>query len=336
MYMQKVKILVTSACNLKCLYCFNDTSVEYPQDINEDIYLFLDVLDSYHKIPVNFAFGEPLLAIEKIREVLKHINGNKYYAIFNTSAYGLNEEYVSVLNKLPINVSISCDGPKSLITRGFDPIKEYSALIAKLNSFSGFVSVITPYSYNPYVLKEYFSGYRFTLNRVKTRYKESIEISYDLVELQKIYKHIVSEVLAAKDPFKTSEFGWIREYIDNYLFYLGNPDYRKGQNLFLQSLTPVIDLAGELYYSTYYQNKLGNIYDSPDRIKSNFLEIASHYWEDCTKHCSAKEFCMGGVGGERKTYNMCSYINTICECLWPLVNSGLLEKYAVSNYIKEA
>ena len=336
MYMQKVKILITSACELRCLYCFNDTRVEYPQEINRDIYTFLDALPTSHKIPINFAFGEPLLALDKIREVVKDLNDSRYYVIFNTSGYGLKEEHIGILNELPAMVSISCDGPASIMTRGFDFVKNGYHLVGQLKNFSGFVSVITPYSYNPYLLQEYFSNQKFTLNRVKTRCKEAVAQSYNLVELREIYKHIVNVILMAEEPFKTREFTWIREYIDNYLFYLANPEYTRYPGIFLQSMSPVLDLAGTLYYSTYYQTKLGDIYDCPHKLNKKFLEMAASYWECCNKNCLVKEFCMGGVGGEYRTYNMCSYMNTVCECLWPIINSGLLERYIANNYIKDA
>jgi sulfatase maturation enzyme AslB (radical SAM superfamily) len=111
-----LELVLTTACNLSCAYCFQNVRQECTMD-SEVLRPALDLLlRSDHPEPsLTFIGGEPLLAMPLITRAVEYIEANRradQAFLFDTSTNGtlLDTESIQVLARHRIDTQISFDG----------------------------------------------------------------------------------------------------------------------------------------------------------------------------------------------------------------------------------
>ncbi|MDA3855910.1 MAG: TIGR04084 family radical SAM/SPASM domain-containing protein [Candidatus Woesearchaeota archaeon] len=144
-------LALTSKCNLRCKYCYGKSCEDYLTHKEEEKYDFslpedldftVETLAKYSKDDSNFALtfygGEPLLQIDKIKEIMDKIDCKTY--MLQTNGMFLNKLDKDYVNKLH-TILVSIDGNKEHTDerRGvgvYDTVTKNSNLI-KQNGFQG-------------------------------------------------------------------------------------------------------------------------------------------------------------------------------------------------------
>ncbi|MBP3790540.1 MAG: radical SAM protein [Methanobrevibacter sp.] len=111
-----IQIILTTACNLKCRYCYANGG-NYGLSIQNISFGILDRLIEYINLndinKIEFFGGEPLIAFDEMKYILSKLKNNKniHYAIV-TNLTCLTEEMVSIFKDYPISITVSLDGPE--------------------------------------------------------------------------------------------------------------------------------------------------------------------------------------------------------------------------------
>jgi len=117
-------IIPTLACNLKCIYCFQDRNQvgEMALEVQEAIENYVkSSIQGIKNIHVSWFGGEPLLAwgvicslSRKLIKIAKE-NGCEYSASMVSNGYLFNDEKIKTLSEIKIkNIQITLDGPPQL------------------------------------------------------------------------------------------------------------------------------------------------------------------------------------------------------------------------------
>lgn len=126
--LKKITLQVTQACNFKCRYCgyagenylnrhHNGQSMTWDVAQNAIDFFIANSINT-SVVYVGFYGGEPLLELELIKKCIEYIEqklyGKKieYYITSNGSL--INEKVVELVNRYPIHLTISLDGPKEM------------------------------------------------------------------------------------------------------------------------------------------------------------------------------------------------------------------------------
>jgi uncharacterized protein len=145
-------VIVTSECNLQCRYCFGESMDDFDEDFGDDIEVEYDLpkkisysieaLDKFcGKDPdcvLTFYGGEPLLGIEKVRQIMDTINPKLY--MIQTNGLLLDKLEPKYVNRFH-TILVSIDGEEALTDhyRGagtFRKVTDNLKLIRK-NGFAG-------------------------------------------------------------------------------------------------------------------------------------------------------------------------------------------------------
>ncbi len=113
-------LLVSQTCNMSCLYCYADTGT-YNQNNPEkmDLDCAKNALDLASEIGIEniqFVGGEPLLAFDLIKKVVKYSNDMGYTFQFGVITNGtcIDEEVATFFKNHNVQVTVSIDGPKKV------------------------------------------------------------------------------------------------------------------------------------------------------------------------------------------------------------------------------
>jgi len=116
----------TNSCNFRCKHCFNGESLENKEILPlESVLKILNLAsEKYNEIKVTFHGGEPsLVGKNYYRQIFEHIrklekdNKIKFFSIFQTNGYLLDDEFIDILIENKSLISISFDGPHNDVLR---------------------------------------------------------------------------------------------------------------------------------------------------------------------------------------------------------------------------
>lgn len=111
-------LMVTSSCNLNCVYCYESHKTSHKMDFDTAKRAILDVFDEtgFDGVSIQFMGGEPLLAFPLIKDVSEWLwsKNIKYpYSLFAATNGTLLNEDMKVwftANKHRISLGLSFDG----------------------------------------------------------------------------------------------------------------------------------------------------------------------------------------------------------------------------------
>lgn len=121
---RKFKVAVTSACTLRCAYCFVDKSLGEtisPAAVREALKLFLGSPGREKKLEVYG--GEPFLRFERVRLILDtafkeaRARGKKLRASIATNAFRMRAEHLDYLRRRGVHLSVSFSGSEKVHDR---------------------------------------------------------------------------------------------------------------------------------------------------------------------------------------------------------------------------
>lgn len=116
--MYNFTLYMTTACNFKCKYCYEDYRDNYQLDENSLIKT-LEFMMNYGdkgKVLIDFLGGEPLLKKDLIYQAVQYIQGNyperevKYYITTNCSL--MDNQFIEFMKENNFTVRLSFDGTK--------------------------------------------------------------------------------------------------------------------------------------------------------------------------------------------------------------------------------
>lgn len=123
MYLSNLTFVVTEDCNFRCSYCYQEKTKDYIDAaiIEKAVDFFFPFLSE--ECFINFYGGEPLLAVDQIRDGVDYIENKKKrekkYIQYSITTNGslLDEQILSFLNKNKFSVLLSFDGLAQEITK---------------------------------------------------------------------------------------------------------------------------------------------------------------------------------------------------------------------------
>lgn len=114
-----ITIKLTTDCNFRCIYCYQEHQKEYLSDLNLEVFkkFILNKIDSgIKKIHISYFGGEPLLKIDTILEIESFLSTQniEYFSSITTNGYLLNEHNLNLLNSTNITeFQITIDGSRT-------------------------------------------------------------------------------------------------------------------------------------------------------------------------------------------------------------------------------
>ena len=342
-------IAPTTGCNFACPYCFEGekkTKV-ITDEVIDSLICFINGYTSVKKLDLTWYGGEPLMAFNKIKQIIHKINDECNVEISSqsiiTNAYLLSDNVIRDMMNLGFTqVQISFDGDeeshdKTRFLKG-NKGKTFAKIIGNLDNLV---------SQTP---DDFKIDLRINVNKTNEK------------DFAILYKKFIHRYGTKKiNPYpgfirETSKDGWRMSYKSlfnskRYQFYKtiekeGVPvdffphiDFQKGcmvnrNNCF------IIGPSGEMY-------KCWNDFNTPEKIIGNIQDkklknpsLVSHYLYDTSiyntqkcKDCSLFPVCDGGCQWfkhknifEGKQYNICSFLN----------NQHILEECLLSDIEKHA
>ncbi len=321
-------IAPTSACNFRCIYCYEKNSLQevyMDESIIESILNYLKSHKNIDILSVTWYGGEPLLAIDTIKYLSENFikiceeNNINYSAYMVSNGYLLNEKNFNIIKNSKINgIQITLDGNENIHNkRRF--LKNGGGTFKKI-----FQNLVDIQKYNS--KNEVNISLRINLDKTNLNdYKEIIKLLKEN-NLDGLINPYIARVQSHNDCYKDSdcfteeefikikkEFEQIMEQNKNYKKF----DYPKRINNFCGCdfyNSFVIDADGSLYNCW---NDLGNKEMSFGNIKDK-IEITPKYlnyiMNDPTQdksccECKILPICMGGCPFTRKSnkYNCNEY-----------------------------
>lgn len=331
----RLKLFMTSNCNLRCLYCYEKHYRERKEnegctvlDLSDDdtLSLLLEIVErrmvalNDKKLKVDFYGGEPMIEMKKIMKVSKKITErfasfDKWFSI-TTNGTLIDEKNVILLQNF--TVSVSCDGDaKQNVHRAdqsgypaFDKIINGIALLnkqgidLKINMVVGsnnYLRVIESIKYLASLTCKFFS---LAIDYSDTGWDEVSD-----EELEKFYDGLKVFSLQHYHDFRINIF----------------EDSVIPLNQCYLTETLAIDVNGDIYPCIYFVTAecnadycLGNILDGYNGLRWDEIDKISNYLVCDSENCRSKEGnCMFGCYGKnlQLTGNPYTISETYCRHL---------------------
>lgn len=114
----RVELIMSTACNLKCNYCFANGG-NYNQEINNIPFLVIDkiielITNSKNIQEIILFGGEPTLAEKEIEYLCKNLEQKGKFLKYKmvTNLYRISDHLIDVIKKYNIILTVSLDGPE--------------------------------------------------------------------------------------------------------------------------------------------------------------------------------------------------------------------------------
>lgn len=298
-------ITLGTRCNLNCVYCIEHSSglILSEQELNYDI---IEFIKQNEPKEIRFYGGEPLIYIDKIKEIVKQLKETKINYSIVTNGKLINEEMVNFFNKEHINIALSWDGKKSSATRKYDVLKENGDIIININrlliegvistevDLGNFLKDIVPYCEKYHAVHKEYPGvcygliYDLTGNLKKFTHFNFEDLS---IKTQKLFNEI-------KESFNKPQ----KTFYDILLIRIYHQLFKdvvsrdKIQGAFCGSGTKTInlDLSGNIYACHNSKKIIGNIYDLYNKKLNENNEKVNERLENKCKNCEVITLCRGG------------------------------------------
>lgn len=239
-----IAVNITSSCNLRCKYCFNDKKSLIKVDV-EKIKKFIDYIvhtkSSAEKYFVDLAgSGEPLIYINDIIEIAKYchkvsdIVGKEVTPMLSTNGLLLSAKYISILQDNGVLFGVSLDGYKELHDR-------YRVDINDNPTYEIIKNNILKIKFNDYV------GGSMTIVDSNT------DIFKAYIEMSKLFKTI--SIRPARMSYQNFDFTFIKKGYNDFIDYLINQTLIKNYDLLYRVINGD-DLLGKTILKIISNSKL--------------------------------------------------------------------------------
>ncbi len=319
---------VSHDCNLRCEYCFASTgdfgtgnrSIMDADTAKRAIDFVVERSGSRHNIEVDFFGGEPLMAMDTVKETINYARAiekekGKYFRFtITTNGVLLNDENIEYINQEMSNVVLSLDGRP-----------EINDSMRKTISGGGSYNIVVPKfkklvdSRGP---KDYYLRGTFT--------KHNLDFVADVLHIVDLgFKNVSVEPVVGTEnceyAIKDEDINYIMEqyevlakellYREDINFFHFNVDLSQGPCVIKRmrgcgagceyvAITPEGDIYPCHQFVGHTDYKLGNLYDktfSMD-ISRKFSELNIDTKPEC-KSCWARFYCSGGCSASNFLVN---------------------------------
>lgn len=306
-------IMLGTKCNLKCSYCIEQSqNMMLPdcREINEDVIKFIR---KQKPEQIRFYGGEALLYMDKIKKIISELKDLKIeYTVF-TNGKLLTQEMVDYFNENDVFVHVSWDGSQSMLTRGYDALKDKEDLLANINILNiqpvlsskvdllEFLKDVTPFFEKYYAIHQYHTNITFgIIYDLSGKLKDLTHFDFD--EFKKRTELFVKEAVKAMGKKDKTFYDLL--LIKAYRFVIFDVEARekiRGADCKNGSTTINLDLYGNLYQCHNTGKLIGNIHDLYNRKLDENDELANEHLKAECKDCEVLSFCKGGCPSMDKT-----------------------------------
>lgn len=303
----KIFIMLGSACNLKCSYCVQGKGCSVlPTSPDPCIFDFLErAAENVAPKPLRIVFygGEPLIYLDQIKEIVEKTRGlNVNYSII-TNGRLLDEEVVGWLNENEVDVAVSWDGSKSVVTRGYDVVSDKREVLLKVKElgFSGVLSGATMVSQ----LLEDFQAFDDDYHAINGKH---INVNIDELILNGNQPELLTDIdfesvaydmaTMIDEVMRQKEKPYVKEAYLTRVFgkLLHKAPYKGGIGECRNgTFTLNIDLAGNLYSCHNVHEPIGHVNgDYADYYMKLVRSSESMKYVDVCMECEVRDLCRGG------------------------------------------
>lgn len=344
-------IFLTDKCNLKCIYCYEDSNGHTFID-KKVITKTLEFLkeNSYDKkININLFGGEPLLSIDLIKFLLNEssrlgIKNRVNYSI-TTNGTIMNNEIFNILKENNISIALSLDGNKSQqnINRpfkngssSFEVIdKNIENYFKKLKEKIVVKSTITKNNKNLKDIYNQVEKYDFDVSIINLAITNDENIKLSDLEFEDIVKistliandYVYKVINNIKCPAPSFITMWLTQMY---------PNLRRNSYCGINDNAIAIDTYGNIYACHRFVGMknmiLGNII-SNDSLKLNDKREKYLIQNENCENCWCKNICNGGCAHENYIFNNPKDFNFICllRQKWIEISLGVYAEICNSN-----
>lgn len=347
----KVTIIVTEKCNLRCTYCYvnKDIGLTIDDKVIDNLNDFLINLKNKYDIPyltVDLFGGEPLLEWEKTKRIINIVNNfmKKERIIGNISLFSnattFTEKKLLFLKENKVNIPISLDGGKSTHDKcriypngkgsyenALKGIKLYCKIYNKNLNECCFKFMLSPDNIGLVIdsIKELMKDGIYKINSSIIR--DDIWNKENLLNLKKFYNKYIT--------FLTESFFSSTPFLDTGLLvpYYNIIDGRKtfcSAGKTSLTIVPNGDIypCQRLYNNRFIKTKMGNIFYGVDDYNSisNIYTCFSHDISPKCRNCDLYGVCYGQCFSaimEAGHKNICEPIEGVCEGLKIFYNASI-------------
>lgn len=289
-------ILTTRNCNMKCRYCIygsapTDNVNTEPNAERVAEYIFRDTSASGKRPTIVFYGGEPLLAQDTIKEILRRTKPLSPDYYMYTNGLGLNDVDSCLVDSIG-HILVSCDGERDVHDR-FRQAGSYDRVIDNVANFRGVfggkligrITLTSQSNVFDAVLNnlELFDGVFW--QHVSS---EELESPDDIIKYSEGVHSLVQHWLKALESGRILNILPIQAIVKNVLTGDTEYNFRCGVGTSLR----VIDVNGDVYLCDelmkHNRGHIGNIV-SDVHIPENILS-----WDDTDcKRCDVSRYCGG-------------------------------------------
>lgn len=319
-----ITLMLVQGCNLACKYCFGDEGNynDTGKMSKETAFKAVDYLIKHteeKKVLITFFGGEPLLALDLIKDIIEYtqdIDRDIQFAM-TTNGTLINDEVIEMISKHKISTIISIDGDEhsNNINRYYkDGRGSYNDTISKTDQLraEGKVSARATLSRdNLDIINvfEHLNSLNFKNIPIAPANNMISNIEYlDFIKNNMDYVDYIEKLIHKKEYDKVKKSTFIYSMLIA-LHFGTNREYGCGAGI----RDIAIDIHGDIYpchrFVSHKETKIGNIFDDyeinqKERIKylqkthiSNFKKL-----KRC-ESCWIKKFCVGGCVSENYESN---------------------------------
>ncbi len=332
---KRIFIMLGSLCNLSCTYCMQGKLKldNLPKEINPAIYPFIAEKAGLakEKLTITFYGGEPLLYLDKIKEIVNTLSAmqcNVTYSIV-TNGKLINDEVAEYLNAHDFQIGVSYDGKASVISRGYDV--STNTCLLKLKHL-GLTGVFT----GSYKLSDMLTDYQALDDKYFAANGWHIDVNIDtLVPTNKLELDFQNIAIDVATMLATSDDDWPYVYQKYFLGVFEQLKKRK----FSGNLSSCgngkevlnIDLQGNLYPCHNVRNSIGNIVNLDFAKYLTCLVNDSNNLKcyDVCKKCFVRDVCRGGcklIPKERRANGYCELKKALYTPIIDFYNQIVLKR----------
>jgi len=245
---------ITRHCNLKCIHCLSDSSVESPCELTfNECRGIVDQLAALKVFEINFGGGEPLLK-DYFLPLLRYIHEKGIVTCVSTNGTVLNSETVRFFSGNPlVNVQVSLDGATPEVNDAIRGEGTFRKIISGIGLLYGkdiplsVNTVVTSLNYHQLDrLKEMAASYGARLRVSRFRPSGRARQSWEALKLEPAQLQELSSWLSGDPSILTGDS-----------FFSISQDGRRQLGLDMcgaARMTACIDPAGDVYPCAFMQS----------------------------------------------------------------------------------
>lgn len=305
----KISMVVSAACNFKCLYCYEGDVCKssQPEYMTWDIAKRGIDLITGKSAEINFFGGEPLLNFHLIKKIVDDCKSKELNINFTVTTNGslITPEIAKYLFDSGFAVIVSIDGPENVhnkMRRFANGAPSFSAtwngikilqntFPAKRLVFSGVLTALYPYPEQLYNALKSMALSRLSLNTVSAPGEKGIDLDEDAIMTVMEGDKAVCEAILSDETFPVTKYLPISQYMR---FLIKGERRRTRCDAGIDNVA--VAANGKIYLCHRFigqpQFEMGDVWNNMNYGKQAKMLLRSQSYNECSK-CWARNICGG-------------------------------------------